>query len=136
MNTTIKNLMLPALLAIVFLGVISCEKEPGVGGNSILYGKVFVKDYNSTFTVLQETYYGPEIWVYIIYGEDKSYSDRIQTGYDGTYEFKYLRPGNYQLYVYSKDSTLQTNAPVAVIQDAEITGKNEEVELPDFVIFN
>lgn len=136
MNRYTKKLLITTFSLFILLGVSSCEKEPGIGGNSTIYGKVFVKDYNSTFTILQETYYGPEIWVYIIYGDDKSYSERVQTGYDGTYEFKYLRPGNYHLYVYSKDSTLQTNAPVPVIQDAEIVKKNEEVELPDFVIFN
>jgi hypothetical protein len=136
MNKFTKNILITIFSLIILTGFSSCEKEPGIGGNSTIYGKVFVKDYNSTFTILQETYYGPEIWVYIIYGDDKSYSERVQTGYDGTYEFKYLRPGNYHLYVYSKDSTLQTNAPVPVIQDAEINKKNEEVELPDFIIFN
>jgi hypothetical protein len=128
---------LPGLFLILVLLLYSCEKEPGIGGKATVYGKVFVKEYNSTFTVFQEEYYGPDIWVYIIYGDDKDYGDRIKTGYDGTYEFKYLRPGTYHLYVYSKDSTLQTNAPVPVIQDIEVPdNKKQEIGLPDFVIFN
>lgn len=122
-------LILPFLLA-------SCKKEPGSGGKSTLYGKVLVKDYNSTFTLLQETYYGPGIWVYIIYGDDRDYGERIQTGYDGTWEFKYLRPGSYKVYTFSKDSTLQTNAQVPVMQEVEIPSGRKEIEVPDLVIFD
>jgi hypothetical protein len=116
--------------------LVSCEKEPGSGGKSTIYGKVLVKDYNSTFTVLQETYYGPEIWVYLIYGDDRDYGDRIQTGYDGTYEFKYLRPGTYHVYAYSKDSTLQTNALVPVIREINVPKKKQDIEVENLIIFN
>lgn len=122
---------------ILFLFLVSsCKKEAGEGGNSSIYGKVYVKDYNSTFTILQEEYYGPDNWVYIIYGDDRDYSDRIRTSYNGTYEFKYLRQGTYHIYVYSKDSSLQTNAAVAVVKDVTIDKKKQEVEVPDIVIYN
>lgn len=136
MQSLVKQTLIVLFLVGVTIGMASCKKEPGVGGNATIYGKVLVKDYNSTFTVLQETYYGPAIWVYIQYGDDLSYGDRVQTGYDGTFEFKYLKEGTYTLYVYSKDSTLTTNAPIPVIQETEITSKNQEVELPDFEIFD
>jgi hypothetical protein len=113
----------------------SCSKDPGEGGTSSISGKVFAKDYNSTFTVLQSEYYASDIWVYIIYGSDKDYGDRIKTSYDGTYEFKYLRPGTYHLYAYSKDSTMQTNAGVAVIRDVEISKNYKSVEAPLIRIF-
>ena len=113
----------------------SCEKQPGSGGTSTIYGKVWVKDYNSAFTNLQEAYYGPDIWVYLVYGTDRDYSDRIRTSPDGTWEFKYLRTGNYKVYTYSKDSTLMTSAPIAVSREVEITGRKQEIEVPDLVIF-
>jgi len=130
----LKKLLLLLTGLTVFL--LSCEKDPGEGGKSTIYGKVYVKDYNSTFTILQEEYYGPDIWVYIIYGDDRDYSDRILTSYDGTYEFKYLRPGTYHVYAYSKDSTLQTNALLPVIRDVEVPKKKQEVEVEDIVIFD
>jgi len=130
----LKKLLL--LLAGLTVFLLSCEKDPGEGGKSTIYGKVYVKDYNSTFTILQEEYYGPDIWVYIIYGDDRDYSDRILTSYDGTYEFKYLRPGTYHVYAYSKDSTLQTNALLPVIRDVEVPKKKQEVEVEDIVIFD
>lgn len=136
MTKMLKCFITPLIIFSVAILFTSCKKEEGIGGNSTIYGKVLVKDYNSTFTVLQETYYGPGIWVYIIYGDNRDYNDRIQTSYNGTFEFQYLREGNYKLYVYSADSSLSTNAPIPVIQDAEITKNKQEVQLPDFVIFN
>ena len=134
---TKRSLIFTLILLITFPALMtSCKKEPGSGGKSTIYGKVLVKDYNSSFTVLQETYYGPEIWVYLIYGDDRDYSDRINTNYDGTWEFKYLRPGKYKVYAYSKDSTLQTSAPVAVIREVEIGSQKQDLEVPDLVIFN
>jgi len=131
-----RRFIFPSLFLLVIFLFSSCEKEPGIGGKATVYGKVFVKEYNDSFTVLQEEYYGPNIWVYIIYGDDRDYGDRVRTSYDGTFEFKYLRAGTYHLYVYSKDSTLQTNAAVPVLQDIEVPDEKKDIELPDFIIFN
>lgn len=127
------SILLPAAIALM---MISCEKEPGIGGKSTIYGRVLVKEYNSTFTYLQESYYGPGIWVYIMYGDNRDYSDRIQTGLNGTWEFRYLRPGTYKVYALSKDSTLQTNALVPVLQEVVIPNQKQDIEIPDLVIFN
>ena len=70
-----------------------------------------------------------------IYGDDKTFSERIRSNYNGVYEFKYLRPGKYHVYAYSKDSTLQTNALIPIIKDIEITDKNQSVETPEIIIF-
>jgi hypothetical protein len=123
------------VMLFVSLGISSCKKDPGTGGNSSVFGKVYVKDYNGTFTVLEDEYYGPDIDVYIIYGDDMTYDDHVKTNYDGTFEFKYLRPGKYHVYAYSKDSTLQTNAVIPVIKDIEITKNKQSVETPEIEIF-
>ncbi|MHC1708686.1 MAG: hypothetical protein AB9842_14340 [Bacteroidales bacterium] len=124
------------LMLFILMGLASsCSKEEGEGGTSSLFGRVLVRDYNATFTVLQEEYYAPERDVYLIYGDDKTYSERVRTNYNGTYEFKYLRPGNYHIFVYSKDSTLQTNAPVPVIRDVNIPGNHKEIEVPLMIVF-
>jgi hypothetical protein len=137
MAPTIINIFKKSMLLLILsTGLLSCEKEPGEGGKSTIYGKVYVKDYNAEFTVLKEEYYGPNIWVYIIYGDNKDYNDRIRTNYDGTYEFKYLRPGSYTIYTYSKDSTLQTLAEVPVIRQVDMPKKKQDLELPDLIIFN
>jgi hypothetical protein len=129
-----KSFVVLSLVVFITLSF-SCKKEAGEGGNSSIYGKVYVKDYNSTFTILQDEYYGQDVDVYIIYGDEKSYGDHTSTNYDGTFEFKYLRPGTYHVYAYSKDSTLQTSASIPIIKDVEISDKGEEVESPEIIIF-
>jgi hypothetical protein len=129
------KLIFPAMAVLFCLFFMACKKEAGEGGTSSISGKVYAKDYNATFTVLQGQYYVPDKWVFIIYGDDKDYGNRIRTNYDGTYEFKYLRPGNYRVYAYSKDSTLQTNAEIAVIKEVTIGKQYQEITAPDIVIF-
>jgi hypothetical protein len=130
-----KHLFIFLSLFSLFAMFSSCKKDPGEGGTSSISGKVYAKDYNSTFTVLQGEYYAPDLWVYIVYGDNKDYGNRIKTSYDGTYEFKYLRPGTYHVYAYSKDSTLQSNAEIAVITDVTIEKQYKEVEAPVIQIF-
>ena len=130
-----KYLISIGVLAFLVLCFTSCSKEAGEGGTSSVFGKVYVKDYNSTYTVLQDEYYAPEEDVYIVYGDDRTFSDRVNTNYDGTFEFKYLRKGIYHIYAYSEDSTLQSSGKYAVIRDVEITKNSQEVEATEIVIF-
>ena len=135
MMKTFKKLIIPLWVLLLTPIVFSCAKEPGTGGNSTIYGKVYVKNYNSTFTELKGEYYAQDEEVYLIYGDDRSYSEHINTTYNGSYEFKYLRPGTYHLYCYSKDSTLQSDAMVPVIRDVTIDNKHQQVQVPTMVIF-
>ncbi len=123
------------LLLIFVITFQSCSKEPGSGGSSGIYGKVYVRDYDEFFTTLHEEYYGQEIDVYLIYGDNRSYSDQVKTNYDGSFEFKYLRPGKYHLFCYSEDSTLQTRALIPVIRDVTISRNKESIEVEDITIF-
>lgn len=124
------------LILLLSIFCTSCSKEAGEGGNSSVYGKVIVHDYNSSYTALNDIYDGADEEVYIIYGDDKSYSERIRTNYNGVYEFKYLRQGNYTVYVYSEDSTLTLpSGKYAVIRNIEITGNHQTVKADDMVIF-
>jgi len=129
-----KSFVVLSLVVLITLSF-SCKKEAGEGGNSSIYGKVYVKDYNSNFTILQDEYYGQDVDVFIVYGDEQTYGDKTSTNYDGTFEFKYLRPGTYHVYAYSKDSTLQTLASIPIIKDVEISDKEEDVESPEIIIF-
>lgn len=105
----------------------SCKKDEGEGGQASIQGKIWVKKYNVTGTVLAGEYAGAYEDVYIIYGDDATYGDRIETNYDGVYEFKYLRPGNYKIYAYSEGGTVTTNR-LAVSKEVEITDKKQTVD--------
>jgi hypothetical protein len=115
----------------------SCNKEAGVGGSATLRGKVHARYYNDLFTAYLGAAYAPDQEVYIICGDDFTYTDRVRTNYDGSYEFSYLRKGTYKVYAYSKDSTFTVPAgKFAVVQEVEITKGNEELLVPDIEILD
>ncbi|PCJ24323.1 MAG: hypothetical protein COA97_09990 [Flavobacteriales bacterium] len=124
------------IVLIVFsMSIFSCSKEEGEGGRSSIVGHVFAKNYNASFTQLLSSYYAPEEDVYIIYGDNENYDDRVKTGPDGAFEFKHLRKGNYKIYVYTKDTTFTIASGVeAIYESVEIKDKEEVIELPDFEI--
>ncbi len=127
------NFFLVLLLLTAFY---SCSKEAGEGGNSTIYGKMTTYNYNAEFTNLRGIYPSADEDIYIIYGNDRSYSERVKTNYDGVYEFKYLRPGDYTIYAYSKDSTLTLiSEMVAVIRNVTITDNKQTVEAEEMKIF-
>jgi hypothetical protein len=122
-------------LIVLSLGILSCSKEEGEGGRASIQGHVFANDYNASFTQLLGSYYAPEEDVYIIYGDNEFYDDKVKTDPSGLFEFKHLRKGNYTIFVYSKDSTGTISSGVeAVTIDAEIKDKEEVIQLPDFKI--
>jgi len=127
------NFFLVLLLLTAFY---SCSKEAGEGGNSTIYGKMTTYNYNAEFTNLRGIYPSADEDIYIIYGNDRSYSERVRTNYNGVYEFKYLRPGDYTIYAYSKDSTLTLiSEMVAVIRNVTITDNKQTVEAEEMKIF-
>ncbi|MBI2279094.1 MAG: hypothetical protein HYU68_00150 [Bacteroidetes bacterium] len=125
-----------ALTVIIFL-FNSCKKEAGEGGNSSIRGKVWVINYNSTFTSINGEYVGADEYVYIIYGSDVSYGDRTKTNPEGEFEFKYLREGSYTVYVYSKDKTqVSPSGQVAVKLSTSISKEEQVVDLGTITIYN
>jgi len=126
-----------AFLVILLSGVLlSCTKEAGEGGNSTIYGKIIAHNYNAEFTNLKGIYPAADEEVYIIYGDDRSYGERVRSNYEGIYEFKYLRPGNYTIYAYSKDSTLTMASEMyAVIRNVKIDKDRQTVQAEDMKIF-
>lgn len=133
MRNTFRLFLVALCSIIIFSG---CKNGPGTGGRASITGKVHVKNYNS-LCVLSSEYYAPDEDVYIIYGDDASYGDRIKTGPDGTFVFNYLRTGKYTIYVYS--STACNTAPTpsgkeAITAQVEITDNKQEVTLTDIEI--
>lgn len=107
----------------------SCEKGPGEGGRTSIIGKVWAEEWDDiSYT---QHYDSLDRWaadeeVYIIYGDDASYGDRIRTGPDGVFEFKYLRQGDYTVYVYSEapeNSAATAGGKVAVSKRVSIPKK-------------
>jgi hypothetical protein len=122
------------LISALFLTLFSCLKEPGPGGTSTITGKVYAYDYDADMINLRAQYYAPDEDVYIIYGDDSIFSDRTQTSFDGSYRFRYLRPGSYTIFVYSKN--LKTKLPplVPIKKTVQILSGDQVITMEDVEI--
>ena len=139
------NILIVLLVAVLFS---SCKKEAGEGGRATITGKVYAEYWDKTYTIKGDSGYAPDVDVYIIYGDNVSYGNRIKANYDGTYEFKYLQKGDYKVFVYSKDSTGRAldqangnsnylyNPDVAIIKSVSITERKQKLNVEDIRIFN
>jgi hypothetical protein len=129
-----RPLLLPALVAGLAL-MTSCAKDPGEGGSSSITGKVLVHHYNYDFTVLLDEYWAADQDVYIIYGDGTVDNDRVRAGPGGDFSFPYLRKGNYQVYVYSDDSTMTSaSGTIALYRHVEIKKNKQTVDAGTIVI--
>ncbi|MEM7103088.1 MAG: hypothetical protein AAF502_08170 [Bacteroidota bacterium] len=123
------------LAFLLFLSALqSCEKPPGEGGTSTLIGRVYAIDTN------QDGEYQGEYWksdyrVYVIYGDSPIFDDLTRTHFDGTYQFKYLYPGDYTLFCYSKCDTCDSGEDV-VMEKVTIDGRGQTIEVPTITIID
>lgn len=123
-------------LVLFFLLIISACKKEGYGGDASIKGKVHGKHYNSTFTQFINEYDVPDEYIYIIYGDHTQYDKRIKTAYDGSFEFNYLYPGKYRIYIYSLDSTLlEPSGKIPVIKDVKLTTRKQVEDVGTLNIF-
>jgi len=124
-----------ALIVLVCLCFFSCKKQPGEGGFASIEGKVFLKNYDASYTILTAEYYFPGETVYIIYGDNTEVGNTIKTSYDGSFKFNYLRKGKYKVYVLGEDSTKPyLSVPKQELIEVNITERKQKVKLDDFVI--
>ncbi len=113
------------LISLLTLGLFSCSKEEGEGGRSSITGTVHMSDITGGN---QGEYNAPEYDVYIVYGDENTvYDDDMKTNYDGTFEFKNLREGNYSIYAYTLDASAASGV-TTVFKTASI-GKDETVDV-------
>ena len=127
--------LIPVLL------LVSCSKEAGEGGRASIKGTVntHVRLVLSNPTTFQSSYPTADQEVFIVYGDNVSPDDRIHTNFDGEFEFQFLRPGNYTIYTYSKDSTGQSGVDhdrMAIIQEVEISDRKQTVDAGSFIIYD
>ncbi len=131
------NKSIPAIALLLLMSSIlfSCKKGPGEGGTSSITGYVHVTRYNSTFVVVDTMFDGSDEDVFIIYGDDVSFGERTRTNPEGKFEFKYLREGDYKIYVYSEGNRdTFPSGSYAVYKDVEITKKKQTVDAGTFEI--
>jgi hypothetical protein len=95
------RLLIICLVAITMYG---CKKLAGPGGKVSITGKVKAINYDNSLNSPADTGYIGGIKVYLKYGVGSTVpvSENQDTNYDGVFLFEYLRPGTYEVYVYSK----------------------------------
>lgn len=125
-----KRILFIALFIVVSL--FSCKKGPGDGGRASIKGKVFSVNYNSSYTVPQDSGYLGGQKVYLIYGDETAIGDDQDSNNDGAFEFNYLRKGKYKVFVYTK--TLANHLDSAVVMEVEVSDRKQTIELSDFRI--
>lgn len=130
-----KRIVLFNLVIGVIMMFSGCNKSPGLGGKAAIKGKLtgrFYSDKQLTMLVGQSSL-GDEN-VYIIYGNDHTdYDDNLSTSYDGSFEFKYLRPGKYVVFMY------ENCYPCASLQqeklfEVDITSHDQVVDLGEVIL--
>ena len=116
MRTTMKWILLPALLLSLLA---SCNSHEGEGGTGVVRGHVkLVRHPSDDYQLNVDTINAAKTDVFIVYGDDDFYGDDTETNPDGLYQFEYLTPGNYTVFAYS---TLATGQKVAVTQTVNLT---------------
>lgn len=124
-------------LMIMFIITASCTKQEGEGGTASISGKVEVKLVSDDFQTTYAEFPDQAKDVYIIYGDDNFYSDKTETLYDGTYNFGYLRKGDYKVFTYSDDSTRQSESgEIAVLKEVNISKNGENVIVDDMLVYD
>jgi hypothetical protein len=112
----------------------SCAKEAGEGGSSTIKGRIYGYDIN-TSGVVTDSAVVQDVRVYISYGDNSTVDDDTRSSYTGEYVFRGLHKGKYTVFVYSQCNDCPFNQEVKK-QVVEITEANQEVLVPDIVIFD
>ena len=132
MKTIFKTIFL--LLGVIFITT-SCKKDSGPGGKVNIRGKVYVKNYDASFTILLSEYYEQAENVYISYGNESTVGDNIKTSYDGSFVFPFMRKGKYKIWAISKDSaSSDPTATKAIIAEIEVKERKGDVYIKDIEI--
>jgi len=119
------------LLLLCSFVLFSCKKEEGEGGLATIKGRVWVRDWDKNFNLMMYEYPGLDEDVFIVYGDQVGYGDKLSTDLNGNFEFKYLRKGTYTIYALS-DTLPSANVSFAqfpVSVKIEISEKKQIIDI-------
>ena len=116
----------------LLLTLSACKHSEGFGGLATIKGKVYGKDYNSNGNLVSEDYIG-DVKVYISKHGETAYFGDIDSAYDGSFEFNFLYPGTYDIWVFG-DCDSCSWSQTYVLKTVEIKSQKEVVTVEDLVI--
>lgn len=106
------KLILPIFILLMFFS--SCRKVEGPGGSVTIKGVVIERNHVGT-SIFE--YPAADQDVYIIYGSENSfYDDDVSTSYDGSFEFRYLQKGDYQIFAYQDNPSVASGTDEVLVQ--------------------
>lgn len=128
-----KKLLVFGLFSMSLL--MACKKTEGEGGSGSIKGVIYVKNYNSQQTSLLNEYVGAMEDIYIVYGtEDNTVDDKTEASFDGSFEFKYLRPGTYTVFAYSDKYNISTGTTDDEVIKFTVDVKKKKTTLLDTIV--
>lgn len=92
------------LMGLIVLLTSSCEKNEGLGGTGSISGCITEQMYNDNYSLLIHERAAVDEEVFIVFGDEKALGSRVRTNNHGQFMFKYLYPGEYEVYYKSDDS--------------------------------
>lgn len=106
------KLILPIFISLMVFS--SCRKVEGPGGSVTIKGVVIERNHVGT-SIFE--YPAADQDVYIIYGSQNSfYDDDVSTSYDGSFEFRYLQKGDYQIFAYQDNPSVASGTDEVLVQ--------------------
>lgn len=120
---------------ILSAALISCEKDPGIGGLNTITGKVeaiYIEE--GSFDTLEVAPLA-DTRVYIVYGNATTQDDDVRTSADGSFKFEHLHPGDYRIYTYS-DNLLEASGKEAIWQSVNLPKGRNTIGVPVFTVLN
>ncbi len=130
--------MIRSLFILLTVILVSCVKEPGIGGRGEIHGRVLEQRYDDG-VVYGDPYPVPDHDVFIVYGDEdgETANDDVSTGADGRFRFPWLRKGTYKIFVISEgDTAVYPSGSYSIVRTVELQDRMDLVDVGDFVIEN
>jgi phosphotransferase system glucose/maltose/N-acetylglucosamine-specific IIC component len=133
-----KKLLLILTIAISFG---ACKKDAGTGGLASIEGHIAIqrRAVLSNANTIIDTVSGLDKEVYLVYGDHLSPDEKVVTNYNGDFSFTGLRPGEYTVYLYSKDTlgSSSTNPDHMVVKEIlKVVSRKESVDAGTLMIYD
>ena len=128
MSNKIKLILPIFILLMVFS---SCKKVEGPGGTVTIKGVIIERNHVGT-SIFE--YPAADQDIYLIYGSENSFYDEdLKSSFDGSFEFRYLQKGDYQVFAYEDDNSVASGMSEVMV-DVSATENNQVITLDTIYI--
>lgn len=118
--------LLTLWVILCLFSISACKKKEGEGGKYSIKGTVSAKYYDQNLSVYTGEKNATDEDVFIIYGGETGYGDKVSTDYKGEFEFRYLRSGDYTVFVYADDTSQKSQSgEIAIVKQVRVDGDTD-----------